>query len=127
MLLAGDAASVVATASDEGIYYTMSGGQFAVEAAALCLTTGEMSAIQTVRKKFMKAHGRVFWILGVMQSFWYSSDKRRERFVTMYADPDVQRLTWQVYMHKNLVKADPMAHARIFLKDMAHLAGLVRP
>ena len=127
VLLAGDAASVVATASDEGIYYTMPGGQFAVEAAALCLTTGEVSALQTVRKKFMKAHGRVFWILGVMQSFWYSSDKRRERFVTMYADPDVQRLTWQGYMHKNLVKADPMAHARIFLKDMAHLAGLVRP
>ena len=75
----------------------------------------------------MKAHGRVFWILGVMQWFWYASDKRRERFVTMCADPDVQRLTWQAYMHKKLVKADPMAHVRIFLKDMAHLTGLVRP
>ena len=127
VLLAGDASGVVAPASGEGIYYAMLGGQLAGEAAALFLTTGEVSALKTARKKFMKTHGRVFWILGIMQSFWYSSDKRRERFVTMCADPDVQRLTWQAYMHKKLVKADPMAHLRIFLKDMAHLTGLVRP
>ena len=127
VLLAGDASGVVAPASGEGIYYAMLGGQLAGEAAALCLATGDASALKTARKKFMKAHGRVFWILGVMQWFWYASDKRRERFVTMCADPDVQRLTWQAYMHKKLVKADPMAHVRIFLKDMAHLTGLVRP
>ncbi len=126
VLLAGDAAGVVAPASGEGIYYAMLGGRLAGEAAALSLTTGQASALKTARKKFMKAHGRVFWILGVMQSFWYSSDKRRERFVAMCADPDVQRLTWQAYMHKKLVKADPMAHFRVFLKDVAHLTGLVR-
>ena len=126
VLLAGDASGVVAPASGEGIYYAMLGGQLAGEAAALCLTTGEASALKNARKKFMKAHGRVFWILGIMQSFWYSSDKRRERFVTMCADPDVQRLTWQAYMHKKLVKAEPMAHVRIFLKDMAHLTGFAR-
>jgi geranylgeranyl reductase len=59
-----------------------------------------------------------------MQYFWYSSDKRRERFVAMCADPDVQRLTWQAYMNKKLVRADPLAHLRIFLKDTAHLLGL---
>ncbi len=127
VLLAGDASGVVAPASGEGIYYAMLGGQLAGEAAALCLSTGDVGALKTARKKFMKTHGRVFWILGIMQSFWYSSDKRRERFVTMCADPDVQRLTWQAYMHKKLVKADPMAHVRIFLKDIAHLTGLVRP
>jgi len=30
-------------------------------------------------------------------------------------------------MHKKLVRATPMAHARIFFKDLAHLTGLVRP
>jgi geranylgeranyl reductase len=72
----------------------------------------------------MKAHGRVFWVLGMMQKFWYSSDKRRERFVSMCADPDVQRLTWEAYMNKELVRGNPMAHVRIFLKDMAHLLGI---
>ena len=30
-------------------------------------------------------------------------------------------------MHKKLVRAKPMAHVRIFFKDLAHLAGLVPP
>ena len=45
----------------------------------------------------------------------------------MCADPDVQSLTWQAYMNKELVRARPTAHARIFFKDMAHLLGLVSP
>jgi geranylgeranyl reductase len=82
--------------------------------------------LRTARRRFMSAHGRVFWILGIMQWFWYRSDARRERFVSMCRDPDVQRLTWEGYLHKRLVRARPMAHARIFVKDMAHLLGLVR-
>jgi geranylgeranyl reductase len=74
----------------------------------------------------MRNHGRVFWILGLMQRFWYCSDARRERFVSICRDPDVQRLTWQAYLHKKLVRARPLAHARIFFKDMAHLMGLAR-
>jgi geranylgeranyl reductase len=77
------------------------------------------------RKRFMKAHGTVFWVLSIMQHFWYRNDKRRERFVNICRDEDVQRLTWQAYMHKELVRANPVAHARIFFKDMAHLLGLV--
>jgi geranylgeranyl reductase len=73
----------------------------------------------------MKAHGMVFWVLCIMQNYWYVSDKRRERFVAMCRDPDVQALTWQAYMYKKLVKARPGAHLRIFLKDMAHLFGLI--
>jgi geranylgeranyl reductase len=61
-----------------------------------------------------------------MQWFWYSSDKRRERFVSICRDPDVQRLTWESYMNKKLVRKDPMAHAKIFFKDMGHLLGLVK-
>jgi len=78
------------------------------------------------RKRFLREHGRVFWILGIMQRFWYCSDKRRERFVTMCKDPDVQFLTWQAYTQKRLVRSRPVAHARIFFKDMAHLLGLAR-
>jgi len=77
------------------------------------------------RKRYMKAHGQVFMILGIMQHFWYRSDKRREGFVAMCADKDVQRLTWDAYLNKRLGKPDHMAHAKIFFKDMAHLLGLV--
>jgi geranylgeranyl reductase len=124
VVLAGDAAGVVAPASGEGIYYAMLGGRLAAEAAEATLATGDVRALGLARKRFMKAHGRVFWVLGVLQWFWYGSDRRRERFVSMCADPDVQRLTWQAYMNKELVRQDPMAHVRVFLKDTAHLLGL---
>jgi geranylgeranyl reductase len=125
VVLAGDAAGVVAPASGEGIYYAMEGGRLAGEAAEAFLATGAAKALKSARKQFMRAHGRVFLILGIMQWFWYSSDKRRERFVTMCEDPDVQRLTWEAYMNKKLVRRDPLAHVRIFFKDTAHLLGLV--
>ncbi len=126
-VLAGDAAGIVAPASGEGIYYAMAGGRFAADAVDEFLRTGNAKALAGARKAFMKEHGRVFWILGMMQKFWYSSDKRRERFVSICRDPDVQRLTWEAYMNKQLVRSDPMAHIRIFFKDLAHLFGVVSP
>lgn len=126
VILAGDAAGVVAPASGEGIYYAMLGGRFAAEAGHQFLASRNPVALKSARKRFMKAHGRVFWILGIMQHFWYSSDKRRERFVSICRDADVQELTWQAYMHKKLVRAKPLAHVRIFLKDLAHLAGFAK-
>jgi len=127
VVLAGDAAGVVAPASGEGIYYAMTGGRLAADAISGFLETGKPKALAQARKRFMRAHGRVFWVLGIMQRFWYSTDKRRERFVSMCKDRDVQQLTWEAYLNKRLVRAKPLAHARIFLKDMAHLMGLVAP
>ncbi|WP_207622859.1 geranylgeranyl diphosphate reductase [Falsiroseomonas algicola] len=126
VVLAGDAAGVVAPASGEGIYYAMLCGRLAAESAAEFVATGDPRALATARKRFMKAHGRVFWILGIMQYFWYSSDKRREKFVKICQDKDVQRLTWESYMNKELVRRDPLAHVRIFFKDLAHLFGFAR-
>ena len=127
LVLAGDAAGAVAPASGEGIYYAMVSGKFAAESVHEFLATGDRKALGQARRRFMRAHGKVFWVLGMMQKFWYSSDKRRERFVNICRGPDVQYLTWQAYMHKRLVRARPLAHARIFIKDMAHLLGLVSP
>jgi geranylgeranyl reductase len=127
VVLAGDAAGVVAPASGEGIFYAMTGGRVAADAVAMFLKTGDVKALATARRRFMKQHGLVFWILGIMQYFWYSSDKRRERFVTMCADPDVQKLTWEAYMNKELVRADPLAHVRIFFRDLGHLFGVAKP
>ncbi len=127
VVLAGDAAGVVAPASGEGIYYAMLGGRLAAEAVETCLNTGDARALRLARRRFMKAHGRVFWILGIMQYFWYSSDRRRESFVKICRDPDVQRLTWNAYMNKELQRSDPLAHAKIFFKDLAHLFRLAAP
>ncbi len=124
VVVAGDAAGVVAPSSGEGIYYAMTAGRNSADAVIAFLKSGDAKALRLARKSFMRAHGRVFWILGMMQYFWYKNDKRRERFVKMCEDPDVQRLTWEAYMNKQLVKSDPMAHIRIFFKDLGHLFGL---
>jgi geranylgeranyl reductase len=126
VVLAGDAAGVVAPASGEGIYYAMAGGRMAASAVMEFLRTGDARALGNARRQFMRAHGKVFMVLGIMQRFWYASDARRERFVSICRDKDVQDLTWQAYMHKKLVRARPMAHLRIFAKDVAHLLGLAR-
>jgi geranylgeranyl reductase len=127
VVLAGDAAGVVAPASGEGIYYAMEGGRLAAEAAHTFCATGNPRALREPRRRFMKDHGRVFMILGIMQWFWYSNDKRRESFVSMCRDKDVQKLTWESYMNKKLTRNKPVAQAKIFFKDLAHLCGLASP
>ena len=126
VVLAGDAAGVVAPASGEGIYYAMLGGRLAADAAHACLTERNPAALKQARKRFMKDHGTVFWVLGIMQYFWYSTDKRRESFVKMCEDKDVQKLTFDSYMNKKLERKKPMAHVKIFFKDMAHLMGMAK-
>lgn len=126
VVLAGDAAGVVAPASGEGIYYAMLGGRLAASAVSEFLRTGDARSLAGARRAFMRLHGRVFWVLRVMQYFWYGTDRRRENFVSICRDKDVQSLTFEAYMHKRLVRAKPLAHARIFFKDLGHLLGLVR-
>ena len=124
VILVGDAAGVVAPSSGEGIYYAMACARFAGEAIEKVLATGDGRALRQARKRFMKAHGTVFLVLGIMQYFWYSSDKRREKFVAICRDKDVQELTWQSYMNKEIKRTKPVAHVRIFFKDLGQLMGI---
>ncbi|WOJ93517.1 geranylgeranyl diphosphate reductase [Congregibacter variabilis] len=126
VLLAGDSAGVVAPASGEGIYYALLGGRLAAEAINEFLVNRNPAALKLARKRFMKLHGKVFFVLGLLQRFWYGSDKRREKFVKMCRDPDIQYLTWQSYTQKELVRERPTAHVKIFFKDLAELLGLAR-
>jgi geranylgeranyl diphosphate/geranylgeranyl-bacteriochlorophyllide a reductase len=127
VVLAGDAAGVVAPSSGEGIYYAMVGGRVAATAAAACLASGRVKDLQLARKLFMREHKQVFRVLGAMQNAYYRSDERRERFVSLCHDVDVQKLTFEAYMNKKLVKARPMAHLKIGIKNLAHLTRLVSP
>ncbi|WP_282063711.1 geranylgeranyl diphosphate reductase [Roseobacter litoralis] len=125
VLLAGDAAGVVAPSSGEGIYYAMVGGRVAATACAATLASGRVKDLRLARQLFMKEHKMVFRVLGSMQNAYYRSDERRERFVSLCHDVDVQRLTFEAYMNKKLVRARPMAHLKIGIKNLAHLTGLV--
>jgi geranylgeranyl reductase len=125
VVLAGDAAGVVAPSSGEGIFYAMAGGREAANAAMACLASGRAKDLAQARKIFLKEHGTVFRVLGAMQGAYYKSDERRERFVSLCHDVDVQRLTFEAYMNKKLVRARPMAHLKIGAKNIAHLLRLI--
>ena len=127
VVLAGDAAGVVAPSSGEGIYYAMVGGRVAATAAAATLASGRVKDLQLARKLFMREHKQVFRVLGAMQNAYYRSDERRERFVSLCHDVDVQKLTFEAYMNKKLVAARPMAHLKIGIKNLAHLTRLISP
>jgi geranylgeranyl reductase len=103
----------------------MTGGRLAGEAVQEALVTGNPKALSRARKRFLRSHGSIFWWLGVMQRFWYTSDRRRERFVAICEDPDVQELTFESYKHKKMVRpSNPLTHTRIFFKNVRHLTGL---
>ena len=87
VVLAGDAAGVVAPSSGEGIYHAMVGGRVAATAALACLASGRVKDLELARKLFMKEHGTVFKVLRSMQDAYYKSDERRERFVSLCHDP----------------------------------------
>lgn len=125
LVLAGDAAGVVAPSSGEGIFYAMYGGRAAAQAALKTLQTANPKHLRLARKMFVKDHGMVFRVLGAMQSAYYKSDTRRERFVSLCHDRDVQSLTFEAYMNKKLVRTRALAHAKISFKNLAHLTGLV--
>ncbi|MFN3577694.1 MAG: geranylgeranyl diphosphate reductase [Tabrizicola sp.] len=127
VVLAGDAAGVVAPSSGEGIYYAMAGGRAAATAAQAFLRSGRAADLKMARKMFLKEHGTVFRVLRSMQNAYYRSDDRRERFVSLCHDIDVQRLTFEAYMNKKLVAARPLAHLKIGVKNVMHLMGVVSP
>lgn len=127
VVLAGDAAGVVAPSSGEGIYYAMLGGRVAATAAQAALASGRAKDLRLARKLFMKDNKTVFKVLRSMQDAYYKSDDRRERFVSLCHDVDVQKLTFEAYMNKKLVAARPLAHLKIGVKNVAHLMGWVKP
>lgn len=124
VLLSGDAAGVVAPASGEGIYYAMLCGRLTSQAVLSALNSENPRELRKARARFMKLHGRTFWALGLLQRFWYGTDKRREKFVAMCRDPDVQYLTWQSYTTKKLVRRRKLQHLRVAIKDLMQLLGL---
>ena len=101
------------------------GGRVAATAAAAKLKTGRIKGLQLARKLFMREQKQVLRVLGAMQKAYYRSYERRERFVSLCHDVNMQKVTFEAYMNKSLAKAWPMAHLKIGINNLAHLSRLV--
>ena len=89
------------------------------------LETGRITDLALARKLFMKEHKTVFPRSGPDAGrLLQKRHAARTVRVSLCHDVDVQKLTFEAYMNKKLVKARPMAHMKIGFKNARHLRAL---
>lgn len=72
-------------------------------------------------KRWDKKYGLTYKVLDILQSVFYRTDATREAFVEMCSDMDVQRLTFDSYLYKTVVPANPLTQLKITAKTFASL------
>jgi geranylgeranyl diphosphate/geranylgeranyl-bacteriochlorophyllide a reductase len=123
--LVGDAAGYVTKSSGEGIYFAAKSGRMCAEMiversekGAKVPTEGDLKAYI---KKWDKEYGITYLVLDILQRVFYRTDATREAFVEMCADIDVQRLTFDSYLYKTVVPANPLTQLKITAKTIGSL------
>jgi geranylgeranyl reductase len=72
-------------------------------------------------KRWDKKYGMTYKVLDILQRVFYRSDATREAFVEMCADLDVQRMTFDSYLYKTVVPANPLVQMKITAKTIGSL------
>ena len=124
--LVGDAAGYVTKCSGEGIYFAAKSGRMCAEAIVELSNAGarvplEKEMKKTYLKKWDKTYGATYKVLDILQKVFYTSDAAREAFVEMCDDVDVQKLTFDSYLYKTVVPANPITQLKITAKTIGSL------
>jgi geranylgeranyl diphosphate/geranylgeranyl-bacteriochlorophyllide a reductase len=123
--LVGDAAGYVTKSSGEGIYFAAKSGRMCAETIVEYSMKGDRipseNDLKVYLKRWDKAYGITYKVLDVLQSVFYRSDATREAFVEMCADIDVQKLTFDSYLYKTVVPANPLVQLKITAKTIGSL------
>ncbi|MEG4940891.1 geranylgeranyl reductase [Microcoleus sp. F4-D5] len=123
--LVGDAAGYVTKSSGEGIYFAAKSGRMCAETIVEISNKGARipteQEIKLYLKRWDKAYGITYKVLDILQRVFYRSDATREAFVEMCADRDVQKLTFDSYLYKTVVPANPFIQMKITAKTIGSL------
>jgi geranylgeranyl reductase len=123
--LVGDAAGTVTKSSGEGIYFAAKSARMCAETiveASNCGTRIPTEAdLKLYLKRWDKKYGITYKVLDILQTVFYRSDATREAFVEMCADRDVQKLTFDSYLYKTVVPANPLVQMKITAKTIGSL------
>jgi geranylgeranyl diphosphate/geranylgeranyl-bacteriochlorophyllide a reductase len=123
--LVGDAAGYVTKSSGEGIYFAAKSGRMCAEMIVERSEQGAKvpteSDLKAYIKKWDKEYGITYLVLDILQRVFYRSDATREAFVEMCSDIDVQRLTFDSYLYKTVVPANPLTQLKITAKTIGSL------
>ena len=123
--LVGDAAGYVTKSSGEGIYFAAKSGRMCAETIVEISNNGARipteSELKLYLKRWDKKYGLTYKVLDILQRVFYRSDATREAFVEMCDDLDVQRLTFDSYLYKTVVPANPITQMKITAKTIGSL------
>jgi geranylgeranyl diphosphate/geranylgeranyl-bacteriochlorophyllide a reductase len=123
--LVGDAAGTVTKSSGEGIYFAAKSARMCAEMIVARSEGGTKipteNDLKAYIKQWDKEYGITYLVLDILQRVFYRSDATREAFVEMCSDIDVQRLTFDSYLYKTVVPANPLTQLKITAKTIGSL------
>ncbi|MBP0021941.1 MAG: geranylgeranyl reductase [Cyanobacteria bacterium SBLK] len=123
--LVGDAAGTVTKSSGEGIYFAAKSARMCAETIVETSNNGQRIPTESDLKQYLKQwdkkYGMTYLVLDLLQRVFYQTDATREAFVEMCADRDVQRLTFDSYLYKTVVPANPLIQMKITAKTLGSL------
>lgn len=123
--LVGDAAGTVTKSSGEGIYFAAKSARMCAETIVETSNGGTRipteADLKLYIKRWDKKYGITYKVLDILQTVFYRSDATREAFVEMCSDLDVQRLTFDSYLYKTVVPANPLVQLKITAKTIGSL------
>ncbi|MEB3359717.1 MAG: geranylgeranyl reductase [Synechococcales bacterium] len=123
--LVGDAAGTVTKSSGEGIYFAAKSGRMCAETLVEVSDGGQRipteAGLKLYIKRWDRAYGMTYLVLDLLQRVFYRSDATREAFVEMCGDLDVQKLTFDSYLYKTVVPANPITQLKITAKTVGSL------
>ncbi|AFZ47928.1 geranylgeranyl reductase [Cyanobacterium stanieri PCC 7202] len=123
--LVGDAAGTVTKSSGEGIYFAAKSARMCAEVIVETSNNGQKvpseADLKTYLKRWDKQYGATYLVLDILQRVFYRSDATREAFVEMCADIDVQKITFDSYLYKTVVPANPLTQLKITAKTIGSL------
>jgi geranylgeranyl reductase len=123
--LVGDAAGTVTKSSGEGIYFAAKSGRMCAETLVEVTNNGQKMPteddLKLYLKRWDKRYGMTYLVLDILQRVFYRSDATREAFVEMCSDRDVQKMTFDSYLYKTVVPANPLVQMKITAKTIGSL------
>ena len=123
--LVGDAAGTVTKSSGEGIYFAAKSARMCAETIVEASQGGTRIPTESDLKQYIKQwdkkYGMTYLVLDILQRVFYRSDATREAFVEMCADKDVQKLTFDSYLYKTVVPANPLIQMKITARTIGSL------
>jgi geranylgeranyl reductase len=105
VMLVGDAAGLVANTSGEGIYWAMKSAQRAAETLLETYPDVSLAALRRYETQWWKDYGLMYRFLRGLQWWGYGNQRQMEVFTDMCRNRDVQQLTFESYMYKQMAPA----------------------